>query len=222
VHYLTGDTHINRAVANEDMPAGYGNIFEHNMGAVCASWWWTGYISQNSICKDGSEGGYMVFTNNGSDVKWRWKGMKVDAGKQFRSYDMNVVKNLYDTDASVKAFLQKYPLRSRYAACKANTVYINVWNWDSGWQISVKENGQPLTVTQIRAEDPLHNLSYDIPRTASNGSLTSSFATYNTTHIFSVEAASATSTLEIEVKDRFGVPYTESMTRPKAFTTHME
>lgn len=222
VHYLTGDTHINRAVANEDMPAGYGNIFEHNMGAVCASWWWTGYISQNSICKDGSEGGYMVFTNNGSDVKWRWKGMKVDAGKQFRSYDMNVVKNLYDTDASVKAFLQKYPLRSRYAACKANTVYINVWNWDSGWQISVKENGQPLMVTQIRAEDPLHNLSYDIPRTASNGSLTSSFATYNTTHIFSVEAASATSTLEIEVKDRFGVPYTESMTRPKAFTTHME
>ena len=114
------------------------------------------------------------------------------------------------------------PLRSRYTACKENTVYINVWNWDSGWEISVKENGKPLTVTQVRAEDPLHNLSYDIPRTASNGSITSSFATYNTTHIFSVEAASATSTLEIEIRDRFGVPYTESMTRPKAFTTHME
>ena len=164
----------------------------------------------------------MVFTNNGSDVKWRWKGMKVDAGKQFRTYDMNVVKNHYATDASVKAFLQKYPLRSRYTACKENTVYINVWNWDSGWEISVKENGKPLTVTQVRAEDPLHNLSYDIPRTASNGSITSSFATYNTTHIFSVEAASATSTLEIEIRDRFGVPYTKSMTRPKAFTTHME
>lgn len=217
-----GDTHINRAVANEDMPAGYNNIFEHNMGAICASWWWTGYVSQNSICKDGSEGGYMVFTNNGGEVKWRWKGMKVDAGKQFRTYDMNVVKNHYATDASVKAFLQKYPLRSRYTACKENTVYINVWNWDSGWEISVKENGKPLTVTQVRAEDPLHNLSYDIPRTASNGSITSSFATYNTTHIFSVEAASATSTLEIEIRDRFGVPYTESMTRPKAFTTHME
>ncbi len=222
VHYLTGDTHINRAVANEDMPAGYGNIFEHNMAAVCASWWWTGYISQNSICKDGSEGGYMVFINNGSDVKWRWKGMKVAADKQFRSYDMNVVKNHYASDASVKAFLKKYPLRSQYAACKANTVYINVWNWDSGWEISVRENGQPLTVTQVRAEDPLHNLSYDIPRTASNGSLTSSFATYNTTHIFSAEAASATSTLEIVVKDRFGTTYTETMTRPKAFTTHME
>ena len=222
VHYLTGDTHINRAVANEDMPAGYGNIFEHNMAAICASWWWTGYISKNSICKDGSEGGYMIFTNNGGDVKWRWKGMKVAADKQFRTYDMNVVKNHYATDASVKAFLQKYITRSRYTACKENTVYINVWNWDSGWKISVKENGQPLTVTQVRAEDPLHNLSYDIPRTASNGSLTSSFATYNTTHIFSAEAASATSTLEIVVTDRFGVTYTESMTRPKAYTTYME
>lgn len=222
VHYLTGDTHINRAVANEDMPTGYGNIFEHNMAAICASWWWTGYISQNSICKDGSEGGYMIFTNNGSDVKWRWKGMKVAADKQFRTYDMNVVKNHYATDASVKAFTQKYPLRSRYTACKDNTVYINVWNWDSGWKITVKENGQPLPVSQIKGEDPLHNLSYDIPRTASNGSLTSSFATYNTTHLFSVEAASATSTLEIEVTDRFGTVYTESMTRPKAYTTYME
>ena len=221
VHYLTGDTHINRAVANEDMPAGYNNIFEHNMGAICASWWWTGYVSQNSICKDGSEGGYMVFTNNGGEVKWRWKGMKVDAGKQFRTYDMNVVKNHYATDASVKAFLQKYPLRSRYTACKENTVYINVWNWDPEWTISVSDGVKELPVKQIYGLDPLHTVSYEVAR-VSNGSITSSFATYNTTHIFSVEAASATSTLEIEIRDRFGVPYTESMTRPKAFTTHME
>lgn len=222
VHYLTGDTHINRAVANEDMPAGYNNIFEHNMAAICATWWWTGYISDNSICKDGSEGGYMIFTNNGSDVKWRWKGMKVEADRQFRTYDMNVVKTYYATDASVKAFRQKYPLRTNYSACRDNTVYINVWNWDSGWKISVKENGKELPVKQLRGEDPLHTLSYDIPRTASNGSLTSSFKTYSTTHLFSAEAESATSTLEITVTDRFGVSYTESMTRPKAFTTYMK
>ncbi|WP_295939568.1 calcineurin-like phosphoesterase C-terminal domain-containing protein [uncultured Alistipes sp.] len=221
VHYLNGHTHINRAVANEDMPAGYNNIFEHNMAAVCATWWWTGYISRNSICKDGTEGGYMVFTNNGGDVSWRWKGMKVAADKQFRTYDMNTVKTYFTTDPSALAYRQKYPLRTNYSSVKANTVYINVWNWDSGWHISVKESGQELAVKQLKAEDPLHTLSYDIPRTAANGSLTSSFRTYSTSHMFSVEAVSDSSTLEIEVTDRFGVRYTESMARPKAFTTIM-
>ena len=40
--------------------------------------------------------------------------------------------------------------------------------------------------------------------------------------MFAVEAASATSTLEVKVTDTFGVVYAESMTRPKAFTTQYE
>jgi hypothetical protein len=37
--------------------------------------------------------------------------------------------------------------------------------------------------------------------------------------MFKVTASSANSTLDIKVTDRFGNVYTETMTRPKAFTT---
>ena len=41
-------------------------------------------------------------------------------------------------------------------------------------------------------------------------------------HIFSVTASSATSTLEIKVTDRFGNEWSEQMVRPKAFTKSMK
>src|SRR5690606_4999115 len=51
VHVLSGHSHINW---NKQ----YGtNLIEHNVGAVCATWWWTGYHGDNHICKDGTPGG---------------------------------------------------------------------------------------------------------------------------------------------------------------------
>lgn len=222
VHFLTGDTHINRAVAPEDMPTAYSNIFEHNIAAICASWWWTNLLSGNSICKDGSEGGYMVFDIDGKQVRWRYKGMNMPADRQFRAYDMNTVRDYFNTSPAVSKFLSVYPSRENYKGIGANQVLINVWNWDSGWQIEVTENGRALTVEQIRIEDPLHSLSYDIPRTASNGELTSSFRTIPTHHMFRVTASDASSPLVITVTDRFGVHYTQTMTRPKTFTIDMQ
>lgn len=100
-----------------------------------------------------------------------------------------------------------------------NAVLVNVWNWDPRWRVKVTENGAELPVTWKNIEDPLHTLSYDVPRTAENGEYTSSFRTLPTCHIFMVRASSATSTLEIEVEDQFGNIYRESMERPRQFTT---
>jgi hypothetical protein len=95
---------------------------------------------------------------------------------------------------------------------KGNYVYINVWNYDPKWEISVTENGTSLKVERVSAKDPLHLIAY-------NGqSPTGGFGTSVTKHLFRVQASSATSTLEIKVTDRFGNVYTESMKRPKAFS----
>jgi hypothetical protein len=51
---------------------------------------------------------------------------------------------------------------------------------------------------------------------------TSSFVTGNTAHMFKAAASSAVSTLEITVTDRFGNIYSETMTRPKEFTTSIK
>lgn len=222
VHFLTGDTHINQSTPPENMPSGYRNIYEHNMAAVSASWWWTSYISGNSICKDGSEGGYMIFTNNEKDVKWQFKSMKYDISKQFRTYDMNSIKSYIETDIMVPVFFNKYPNRETYSSFGKNDVLINVWNWDPRWTITVTENGVALPLTQHYLEDPLHTISYDIPRTFANGELTSSFRTIKTHHIFSVKASSESSTLEITATDGFGNVHQETMVRPKVFNVDMD
>lgn len=222
VHFLSGDTHINQSIPREKMPVGHTHIYEHNIAAVCASWWWTNYESGNSICKDGSEGGYMIFTNNDNDVRWQYKSMKYDVSKQFRTYDFNSIKAYVETDPAVRKFYQIYPNREKYTSFGENDVLFNVWNWDPTWTVSVTENGAELPVKQHYIEDPLHTVSYDIPRTYTNGELTSSFRTIKTHHMFSVHASSATSTLEFTVTDGFGNVHTETMTRPKAFNADID
>lgn len=222
VHFLSGDTHINQSIPREKMPVGHTHIYEHNIAAVCASWWWTNYESGNSICKDGSEGGYMVFTNKADNVRWQYKSMKYDVSKQFRTYDFNSIKAYVETDPAVRKFYQIYPNREKYTSFGENDVLFNVWNWDPTWTVSVTENGAELPVKQHYIEDPLHTVSYDIPRTYTNGELTSSFRTIKTHHMFSVHASSATSTLEFTVTDGFGNVHTETMTRPKAFNADID
>ena len=222
VHLLTGDTHINMTVPPEKMPAGATNIYQHNIAAVCASWWWTTYESGNSICKDGSEGGFKVFEFDGDRISWYYQPLRKSAGKQFRTYDMNEVKTYFSTSTAASTFLNRYPSRESYRSWGSNLVLINIWAWDPRWSVSVTENGVELPLEFIQVEDPLHTLSYDIPRTVKNGELTSSFRTTATHHMVRVKANSASSTLVITIKDSFGRVYTETMTRPKAFNIDME
>ena len=222
VYLLTGDTHINQNIPPESMPAGAGNIYQHNIAAVCASWWWTTYESSNSICKDGSEGGFKVFEFNGDDISWYYQPLRQPTEKQFRSYDMNTVKAYFATNAGAAKFLNRYPDRENYASLGDDLVFINIWAWDSRWSVKVTENGTDLPVEFICVEDPLHTLSYDIPRTVENGELTSSFRTTSTHHMVKVKAGSPSSTLQITVTDPFGRVFTETMQRPKAFNTDMD
>ena len=81
------------------------------------------------------------------------------------------------------------------------------------------ENGKSLPVSQLVSGelDPLHYIAYTTKRFNSNAATT--FKTEKNYHMFKVTASSATSTLDIKVTDRFGIVYTETMIRPKAFTT---
>ena len=81
------------------------------------------------------------------------------------------------------------------------------------------EDGKPLSVSQLVSGelDPLHYIAYTAKRYASNATVT--FPTAKNYHMFKVTASSAASTLDIKVTDRFGNVYTETMTRPKPFTT---
>lgn len=218
VQLLTAHTHTNYNVQTT------ANILEHNIGAVCATWWWTGRpgYANNHICKDGSPGGYDIWKIRDKDMEWRYKGIGFDENYQFRTYDMNKVHitkskftpNFNSNTINWDEFIPDYRDENNN-----NEVLINVWNWDEEWSIEVTENGQTLPTTRVNQHDPLHLVSYNAQRLNVNATPTSSFTTHKTAHIFKVTASSESSTLQIKVTDRFGNIYEESMVRPKEFST---
>lgn len=219
VHIFSGHTHHNDTMVVSD------NMMEHNIGAVCECWWWGGKYSGRGVCADGSPAGYSIFEIKGTDIEWYYKGTGCGRNEQFRSYDMNVVKeylhNYIDTLNK-----QSDPVRDTagddYGALDKNIVYINVWNYDPEWKITVTEEGRPLTVNRIFDRDPLHTICYDILRIQNGGDLTGTNASTRNSHMFGVQASSAVSTLDISVTDRFGNTYTERMVRPKAYNIQMK
>lgn len=212
VHYMTGHTHV---MYNVEKP----NQYEHNVGAICGTWWKTGQeIPGIHISTDGTPGGYLLLDVNGTDFKWRFKAIGRSTDYQFRSYDRNEI-NL-SRQAAIPNANDEYAAKFLSAASayctesNANEVILNVWNYDSRWKIEVKEDGKSLNVRRFTGKDPLHFL-YSAKRVDRNKS--ADFSS-NNNHMFKVTASSQTSTLEIKVTDRFGNEYVETMTRPKAFT----
>lgn len=218
VDIYTGHTHNMYTV---DRTLTKNSIYEHNAGAVCATWWVTGiYNIEANIAKDGVPGGYTVVKFNGKDMTWKYKGTKCSIDRQFYSYDRNMIDlsidklipNLNDTDKA------EWNARTKTwsGASTANEVYINVWNYDRNWTVEVTENGTPLQVYKVYDYDPLHLLSYMYERFKRGEE--AGHPTPTTWHLFKATASSPTSTLEIKVTDCFGNVYTESMQRPKEFS----
>lgn len=216
VQFFTGHTHKMYNIDN----SGSTHVFEHNAGAVCATWWWSANQTPGiHIAQDGAPGGYSIVDVNGTVFKWQFKGTGRDITHQFRSYDRNQIALTTDTwtpsgsDAN-KTSWTSYA-KDWIATSTANYVYINVWNYDPQWKVEVFEGSRQLTVTRVTVKDPLHLIAYTAKRLNANKS--NSFPTSDNNHTFRVQASSPTSTLEIRVTDRFGNVYTETMTRPKNF-----
>ena len=219
VDFVTGHTHV---LYNVDKSS--EGIYEHNAGAVCASWWWSGYLTPGiHICTDGAPGGYSVWDITGTDKKWHYKGTGRDENEQFRTYDLNnvwftVEKDAPKVPAALKSDFEKYT--DAYPKNSKNEVLINIWNWNPKWQIEIKENGKTLTSTRVKGYDPLHIAALTAKRF--NNSAIKEVPAFTTTvnyHMFKVKASSPTSTIDIKVTDEFGNVYTETMERPKTFST---
>src|SRR5690606_27889505 len=177
---LTGHSHINYRIQHNS------NLTEHNIGAVSATWWWTGAsgAAGNHICKDGSPGGYAVWETNGTNQKWYYKSIGYEQDYQFRSYDLNTVHITAPTHASRAnaSFAARVPaIVGEYATANdRNEVLLNVWGYQDDWEITIKENGNILPVQRVRKKDPLHLISYDLKRINVNAEPTSAFTTTQT------------------------------------------
>lgn len=228
VHFITGHTHLNYNVTPDDAVTGGREVYEHNTGAICGSWWWSGYLTPGvHLSPDGTPGGYAIWSVNGTDMEWMYKATGWTEDYQFRSYDLNNVHfSLADVPqmpagvpASVKKEYMKYV--DAYPGNQDNEVLINIWNWNPRWTLKVTdENGNTLTPEEVWAYDPLHVAAMSVKRfNSSTLTSTPSFITEKFPHFFKVKAADADVDLTITVCDEFGHQWTENMQRPKAFST---
>ena len=221
VDFVTGHTH---KLWNVDKMTDK-KLYEHNSGAVCATWWWTGYYTPGlNIAQDGTPAGWRIMNVRGTDLEWQFKGTNRRPEYQMRAYDRNeisITASAFAPSANetyAKAFNELVDSRGWSGSSKDNYVYINVWDYDPAWTVSVteQESGKNLEVNRISGYDPLYLIAYSAKRY--NANKTPTFSPFRTNHLFRVQASSATSTLLITVKDRFGRTYTQTMTRPKGFS----
>lgn len=222
ITFFSGHYHRNYTVISQ-----YDSKFmEHNVAAVCGTLWWTGKsgYAGNHLCTDGSPGGYGILEVDGRSIKYSYKGLGKAEDYQFRVYDLNTtrINEASVTNSSHKNKVSDYA-GEYYSAATPNGILINVFNWGPDWKIEVSEEGNPLSVTRVKAKDPLHILSYECQR-LSHGAIptsTSTLMTQNSIHFFKAVASKATSTITIKVTDANGREYIQTMTRPKAFTLDM-
>ncbi|MBO5420205.1 MAG: calcineurin-like phosphoesterase C-terminal domain-containing protein [Bacteroidales bacterium] len=219
-HVMSAHTHV---VWNNDRTAA-SNIYHHNSGAVCGTWWWTGHFTPGlGLCKDGSPSGYYVYEMNGADVKWRFKPTGKGFDYMFRSYDRNSIamtaSNFTPKADSGKASAWEKSASYWKSASSDNYIYVNVFDYDPSWTVEVTENGKVLKGELVKVKDPLHLAAYEAIRYNDNANPTSSFKSYTvTSHMLRFKASSANSTVLIKVTDRFGNTSSETMKRPKAFS----
>ena len=226
VYFLTAHNHT---LHNVDNLKDNVSHFEHNAAAVCAAWWQTDKLSGNSICADGTPGGYSGFDLDDGNVSWKYKPVGEGTHVQCRAYDLNCVNLSADryipncTIPEYKELWHSYVAETNYAHKEAftgvepqNKVLINIWNWDPEWKLSVVEGGRQLDVTRIRSYDPLFLASYVAPRLDRDKS--SNINPKGTSHMFVVQASSESSDIEIKITDRFGNIYTQNFERPKLFS----
>ena len=175
VHFVTGHTHKVYNITPDDDVVKGRDIHEHNSGAICASWWWSGNLTPGvHVSIDGAPGGYAIWDIDGTDFAWLYKSTGWPEEYQFRSYDLNNVSFSMDDVPNIpsnvliqlayKKYVNAYPENSD------NEVLIKNWNWNSNWELSVDdERGKTLEYTPVWAYDPLHIAALSVPRFNNSG-----------------------------------------------------
>ncbi len=199
VMIVSGHTHCNR---NTSVP-NYSNIREHNIAAVCGTWWFNVKSNNNGanydMCRDGSPSGYKVFTFDGTDVEWYYKATDLPRSEQFAIYDLGSMNETY----------------LETLGWASDEVMLNIWDWDENWTIEATENGTPVTFERCSGKDPVHyTWEQDVLVPAHlPGSPTSTYRTTTTTHLFKAKATQPASTFHVKVTDSFGRSYEKSIER---------
>lgn len=191
----------------------YPNLVQRSLPATSGIMWGT-HKGWPLVSGDGSDAGMLVGSfDAASEPSYRFSTYEF-GDKYYRVYDMNEVAKFYATSPEIKEQKALLPKRLDYARKEyRNMIFVNYWAWKPGDVVELFENGKPLKVEMNRSEDPVHTLSYDIPRMQSNPKQKSACD-----HMFEAKTRSSKSTVTLRITDRLGnVLHEETIVRPISF-----
>lgn len=152
------------------------NLTEHNIGGMCGAWWC------GDCCIDGCPAGYKVYTWDGEDVSWYYKGTGYPQDHQMKVYDNDPM----------------YP----------GEVIAHVWDVDEAWKVEYFEDDVKICdMERFKGYDP-H--PYEIFKDASIYKI-SWVCAFETPNLFRAVPQNGAARREIRVTDRFGRIFTEKL-----------
>jgi hypothetical protein len=137
------------------------------------------------ICTDGAPSGYGVYEVSGGEVKWYYKSVGHDRQHQFRTYPKGSVPE------------------------RAEEIVANVWNWDPQWKVTWFENGARQGEMQQQVGlDPLSVKLHGGEQLPAKHKFVEPTLT---DHLFFARPSAGAKEVRIEVTDRFGQVYTDTI-----------
>ena len=136
VHIFSGHTHIIQNFSHDDENTGYTNLYEHNVGALCGSWWLA------NICGDGAPNGYQVYIADGNKMV-DWYNMGYHSGMNSRENQMRLYRgNAITGGGEIPEDYDGDKLGYFTFNYADDVLLANVYNADKVWKIEVYENGE--------------------------------------------------------------------------------
>ena len=148
----------------------------------------TGAISgawwSGDICYDGTPKGYGVYQSNNGDLSWHYKSVGHQKDHQFRLYPKGA--------------------HPEFPECYA----INIWNWDPKWKVYWYENGTKAGEPKRKlASDPMAMDIYAAEKPKKQPWI----SPQKNAHMFFFEPIDPHAAIKIEVIDRFGNTYLDTI-----------
>lgn len=217
VRVLTGHTHFN----SHTIAPGYPNIHEDNVSSLCCIFWNTKAVGGRDICSDGSPAAFKVYNFDGKNFTVSFEGVADCDRAPFRAYDLNSVKATYANDPVFIKFLEKYPTRTDYGKFDDNMVLVNVFDYEPAGKLTIIEDGKPLTIERLTADDPLEIAVYPVPGFSELGKVPNNDAIRVNNHIFAAKASTSDKPVTVSYTDAYGHTTTHTLNRPAPFTPDM-
>jgi hypothetical protein len=155
-------------------------VTEHNIAAICGTWW------EAYHCTDGTPRGYKVFSKKDGDLTWYYKSIDKDKDFQYEVF--------------MPGTTQLHP----------ESVVINVWDYDTQWNIEWWEDGKSMgKMEQVEEFSPIHTQEIKEKYAGAEKGPSSYKLTRKAKHYFAAKPSEGAKEIKIVIKNRFGKVWEE-------------